>query len=1206
LDLHLDSGQIDELLQSATDSKPNHVAARDHLEDARRHLKDCAACQTRMRAHEHAIESLALLKPTTPVAKGPFCPPDDVWLAVAAGIANHDSARHLSHAAECDHCGPLLRQAKEDFAEELTSRESAYVADLRSAHTDWQRQMAQSLGTASKPAQARKWLPSWSGERFSWRLPVLAAAALAFAVLAVSVGVRVLRGPSVNQLLAAAYTERRTMDVRIPNAKYSPLRVERGATASNLEKPASLLKAEALISEKLLKNPNDPVWLDARARADLLDGNYDSAVKTLLRALLTQPDSAPLFTDLGSAYYMRGQSSDHALDYGNAIEALGKALAKSPNDPIALFNRALTCEQLFLYTQAVNDWEQYLRQDPNGEWAQEAREHLDGLKQKIEKRKHEHAESLLGPKYLSPSMVTLRSDVPSSVDRQPERYQDLAFRSWLPETLKVSKATEPSSGEALRSLQTLAQILQNDHDDTWLKEFLEVPRTPTRSAAIQELLASDKAVSSGSYGNGIELAQQSMKRFAAAQDQTGMLRAGLALMAAQGFALKYGDCLKTVESILPLLTKTSYRWLQASTFIEQGQCLSGAVRWEEAINSNQKAWQLAKRARYPELELRATAFGASYLLETGSVAKGMRELRDGLASFWQSDVSDKPGENLYACLFDASDSVDWPFVDVFALQELLERFPPKDPVEQAVEREALATAQKRAGDYRAARESLQSASALLDLLPNDRAVTLRKAEIAEENAKIDLSVGNANGAIASLAPFRAQIQTADPGRFQAEYLKTFAEAYLASGMEAEAQPLLERALAVRETGLGSLEQEADKLAWSRGRAELYRDLLKVELKVKTPTEALASWEWYKGASVRSSAVEPLRHADSNSPHITAAVIAASGPSRDTALISYAVLTDSIIAFVLRDGELHVHTMQLPPKLEQLAQDLLTLCSDPSSDLNLLNDKSRELSRILVAPLEADIKGARALSIETDGVIDRIPFGLLRGSDGNYLGDKFEVTYSQGITYGSQAGSQPSHDVVSPQSAALIVVASGVADSGLPVLPGADQEGAEVASLFSQAVVISGRDVTRGEVLAQLRDARLLHFAGHAFAGFDRVGLVLGPASLLSSQDIATLRLKNLRLAVLSACDTANGDEGTSADGNSIARTLVAAGVPNVVASRWSVDSTISRQMMLVFYSSLMSGKSPAKSLGAASAAIRSIPTYHHPYYWASFAVFGNS
>ena len=80
---------------------------------------------------------------------------------------------------------------------------------------------------------------------------------------------------SAEPLLAQAYSERRTLEVRIPGANYAPLRVERGTGGSNLDKPESLLKAEALIGENLQKNSADPTWLQFKARADLLDGNYD-------------------------------------------------------------------------------------------------------------------------------------------------------------------------------------------------------------------------------------------------------------------------------------------------------------------------------------------------------------------------------------------------------------------------------------------------------------------------------------------------------------------------------------------------------------------------------------------------------------------------------------------------------------------------------------------------------------------------------------------------------------------------------------------------------------------------------------------------------------------------------------------------------------------------------------------------------------------
>ena len=252
---------------------------------------------------------------------------------------------------------------------------------------------------------------------------------------------------------------------------------------------------------------------------------------------------------------MRGQSADRTLDYGNAIEALGEALAKNPNDPIALFNRALACEQLFLYSQAVEDWEHYLRQDPHGEWAQEARERLNALQQKIEKRQHSQPESLLNPQSHAPTLA-----------RPPE-------------------------------LQAQAQL--NEHDDNWLKDFLQSPPSPTRITAIQNFQAANNALSNGRYQASTSLARESMQQFAAAHDQAGMLRAGLATVSAQSFALEYSDCLATVSTLLPLLAKTRYRWLQASTFIEQGQCLAGAAKLQQAMKANQAGLGSGKTISLP-------------------------------------------------------------------------------------------------------------------------------------------------------------------------------------------------------------------------------------------------------------------------------------------------------------------------------------------------------------------------------------------------------------------------------------------------------------------------------------------------------------------------------------------------------------------------------------------------------------------------------
>jgi CHAT domain-containing protein len=369
----------------------------------------------------------------------------------------------------------------------------------------------------------------------------------------------------------------------------------------------------------------------------------------------------------------------------------------------------------------------------------------------------------------------------------------------------------------------------------------------------------------------------------------------------------------------------------------------------------------------------------------------------------------------------------------------------------------------------------------------------------------------------------------------------------------------------------------------------------------TPSEAFAWWEWYKGASLRAQARDQAR---GDFKSFVRAVASTGQTSQGIALLSYALLRNSIVAFVFYKGAVHVHEQQLPPNLELLARLFLTHCRDPSTDARVLNGEELELYNILISPLEPYISGANALRIETDGVLDQIQFTLLAGPNQIYLGDQFEVTFSQGMLYGLRCklASKP----VSPNSAALIVAVAEARTESLARLPEADEEATDVASYFNRPTVLSGVEATRSDLLKNLHNAQIFHFAGHAVVSGNRVGLVLGSGELLSARDLATARSPYLNLAVLSACDTANGGAGTVADVNSITRTLLAAGVSQIVASRWKVDSGVTRQLMQSFYRNLTAGKTAAESLREASLSIRGNPKYRHPYYWSPFSLFSNS
>jgi tetratricopeptide (TPR) repeat protein len=313
--------------------------------------------------------------------RGPECPEESEWPLVAAGLKETGVEALLRHAAECDHCGPLLRRSVEDFSDDLTAEEETMLERLGSSQAGWQERVA---GKLSK-SQRRSGIGAWLSEHLEPARLVpkwaYAGAGLALAAAASFWGLLRVQQPAIENLLATAYTEQRTLELRIPGAAYGPVRMVRGSGPSRMDRPQALLDGEARIARELEKNPGSSVWLQAMGRAEVLDRNYEAAIGNLERARAGQPASLTIMIDLAAAYFERAEVSHREADYGAAGELLSKALQASPDDPVARFNRAIVYERMRLYGQAIEDWRIYLRVDPNGGWAAEARKRLADVQQ---------------------------------------------------------------------------------------------------------------------------------------------------------------------------------------------------------------------------------------------------------------------------------------------------------------------------------------------------------------------------------------------------------------------------------------------------------------------------------------------------------------------------------------------------------------------------------------------------------------------------------------------------------------------------------------------------------------------------------------------------------------------------------------------------------------------------------------------------------
>jgi CHAT domain-containing protein/tetratricopeptide (TPR) repeat protein len=201
------------------------------------------------------------------------------------------------------------------------------------------------------------------------------------------------------------------------------------------------------------------------------------------------------------------------------------------------------------------------------------------------------------------------------------------------------------------------------------------------------------------------------------------------------------------------------------------------------------------------------------------------------------------------------------------------------------------------------------------------------------------------------------------------------------------------------------------------------------------------------------------------------------------------------------------------------------------------------------------------------------------------------------------------------------------------LPGTAREEKQIADLARKVLqteprVLNGADAGMAQVSAELPKVRYAHLATHGFFadpkfrsafqvdekqfqhfGSERIsagarsplvlsGLVLAGANrpetpqrgILTAEAVVGLRLEDLELAVLSACETGLGETAGGEGVFGLQRAFHVAGARNVIASLWRVDDDSTAALMVLFYRKLwLEKQAPLQALREAQLHI-----YRHP------------
>jgi tetratricopeptide (TPR) repeat protein len=108
--------------------------------------------------------------------------------------------------------------------------------------------------------------------------------------------------------------------------------------------------------------------------------------------------------------------------------------------------------------------------------------------------------------------------------------------------------------------------------------------------------------------------------------------------------------------------------------------------------------------------------------------------------------------------------------------------------------------------------------------------------------------------------------------------------------------------------------------------------------------------------------------------------------------------------------------------------------------------------------------------------------------------------------------------------------------------------------------------------------------------------------ILTGREIQQLNLSKTRLVILSACETALGDN-TNFEGNlGLQRAFRLAGVHYLIVSQWEVPAAATSTLFINFFSNWLKGESMQQSLTHAQQTVAGNPATADPFYWAAFVL----
>ena len=647
------------------------------------------------------------------------------------------------------------------------------------------------------------------------------------------------------------------------------------------------------------------------------------------------------------------------------------------------------------------------------------------------------------------------------------------------------------------------------------------------------------------------------------------------------------------------------RWLAASVAVNLGWAALQLGHFDEALDWSRGA------------ERDATALGAEDLagVAAGNLGWAYYELGDGERALEQYKLAEQSAERLG----DLGSELKWISTAGYVYRD-------NGDLERAVEA------------YRRARqlaEEIQSPGDVMDALEDLAQVNLDAGRLDDAegylgqveklelttNSRLSVNARLTEGMLAAargkdaeaetlLKQVRGQAENPTTVRLEAGY--SLGRLYAREGKRAEAEGIYREALALFEQARAELKSEEATLPFVANATRIYDDLIEMLIADKHADQALQLADQSRARTLQEAlgvGGKPAQTTLVGDPRKVAAGSGATmlfywlGPERSWL---WAITPSRVGLYPLpKEGEI----------LAQLARYQRRI-QDGKSPAETGDADGLALYRTLVAPAEAELAGARQVTILADGALTQLNFETLLVPAGgarpvHYWIEDATLESAPSLATLGRAGLGGAQAV----GGRMLVLGNPVTVSeDYPSLPFFGDEVRRVAGHFAagQEAVYAGSAASPEAYLgSNPAQFGYIHFVSHAVASRTdplESAIILsqpgagGEYKLYARQIME--RPIGARLVTLSAC-YGSGTRQYAGEGLvGLSWAFLHAGARSVIGALWEVSDESTPRLMDALYGGMQAGLSPAAALRQAKLGLlHGGGSFRKPFYWAPFQLY---